>query len=90
MDRRALCARPGCQGLTAAWLTYDYASQRVWLDDTASEEAGDQWALCAGHAARLRAPQGWTQVDRRVGIPARRERVRPEPPHYEPPTELVS
>jgi Protein of unknown function (DUF3499) len=90
MDRRHLCARPGCQGATAAWLTYDYASRRVWLDDAASEGSGDQWALCAGHAARLRAPQGWTQVDRRVTTPPRRDRPRAEPPRFEPPTELVS
>jgi hypothetical protein len=79
MDRRPLCARPGCQGETVAWLTYDYAGQRVWLDD-APYDAGDQWGLCSGHAARLRAPQGWTQVDRRVGRPGR----------YEPPATLVS
>jgi hypothetical protein len=69
MDVRPLCARPGCQGSTAAWLTYDYAGQRVWLDDAPSEAGGDQWALCSGHAGRLRAPQGWTQVDRRVAKP---------------------
>ncbi|HVA75554.1 MAG TPA: DUF3499 family protein [Acidimicrobiales bacterium] len=80
MDRRPLCARPGCQGTTAAWLTYDYSAQRVWLDDVPVEDGGDQWALCAGHAGRLRAPQGWTQVDRRVTRPSR----------YEPPTSLVS
>ena len=79
MDRRPLCARPGCQGATVAWLTYDYAGQRVWLDDAPSEE-GDQWGLCRGHAGRLTAPQGWTQIDRRV--------VRPDT--YEPPATLVS
>ena len=80
MDRaRILCARPGCQGVTVAWLTYDYAGQRVWLDDAPSD-AGDQWSLCARHADRLQAPQGWTQVDRRVGRPGR----------YEPPATLVS
>ena len=80
MDRRPLCARPGCQGPTAAWLTYDYADRRVWLDDAPDDEAGDQWALCSGHAGRLRVPQGWTQVDRRVA----------KPPRYEPPATLVS
>lgn len=65
MDSRSLCARPGCQGRTVAWLTYDYASQLVWLDDAPSEPGGDRWALCSGHARRLRAPEGWTQVDRR-------------------------
>ena len=79
MDRRPGCARPGCQGQTAAWLTYDYAGQRVWLDDLPSD-GGDQWGLCAAHAGRLRAPQGWTQVDRRVSRPSR----------YEPPATLVS
>ncbi len=79
MARQALCARPGCQGEIVAWLTYDYAGQRVWLDDNPSV-AGDQWGLCTGHAGRLTAPQGWTQVDRRVG---RR-------PRYEPPATLVS
>ena len=47
---------------------------------TAPLPAGDQWALCAGHAARLRAPQGWTQVDRRVA----------HRPDFEPPASLVS
>lgn len=77
--RRSLCARPGCQGAIVAWLTYDYAGQRVWLDDSPSE-AGDQWGMCADHSARLRAPQGWVMVDRRVVRPGR----------YEPPATLVS
>jgi hypothetical protein len=80
MDRRPSCVRPGCQGSTSAWLTYDYAEQRVWLDDSPSPDGGHQWPLCAGHAGRLRAPQGWTQHDRRAT--ARR--------HYEPPESLVS
>ena len=79
MNRRSTCARPGCQGTTVAWLTYDYAGSRAWLDDTPSEE-GDQWGLCQSHAGRLTAPQGWTQIDRRV--------IRPG--QYEPPATLVS
>ncbi|MHB1535090.1 MAG: DUF3499 family protein [Acidimicrobiales bacterium] len=63
----AVCARPGCQGPTAAWLTYDYAARRVWLDDAPGAAGGDHWALCAAHAGRLRVPRGWAQVDRRVG-----------------------
>lgn len=79
MSRRSLCARPGCQGAPSAWLTYDYAGQRVWLDDSPLD-AGDEWGLCDGHAGRLRAPQGWALLDRRVIRPGR----------YEPPTSLVS
>lgn len=49
-----------------AWLSYDYAAQNVWLDD--SEQAdGDAWGLCPAHALRLKVPQGWTTVDRRQG-----------------------
>lgn len=49
----------------AAWLTYDYTSQRVWLDDEPAVRSGNQWALCAEHAGRLRPPRGWERVDRR-------------------------
>lgn len=80
MDRSHVCARPGCQGAGAAWLTYDYAGGRVWLDDQPAVGSGDQWALCAAHAGRLRAPQGWSQVDRRV-----RQRT-----PFEPAASLVS
>ncbi len=59
------CARPGCHGTVAAWLTYDYASRQVWLDDHRAD-AGDRWPLCSGHAGRLKAPQGWQQLDRRT------------------------
>jgi hypothetical protein len=59
------CARPGCAAPVAAWLTYDYGARRLWLDD--GYAAGNCWPLCSGHAARLRAPKGWTQLDRRAG-----------------------
>ncbi len=61
-----LCARPGCQGLVAAWLTYDYAARSVWVDDQPAKESGDRWALCGIHASRLRVPQGWAHLDRRL------------------------
>lgn len=67
MSRATVCARPGCQGEATAWLTYDYAGPRVWLDDRPGLEVGDQWGLCQAHAGRFRAPRGWTQIDRRVG-----------------------
>jgi Protein of unknown function (DUF3499) len=69
MPGSLLCARPGCQGIVAAWFTYDYTAQRVWLDDAPSVTAGNQWALCEEHARRLRPPKGWEQVDRRGGAP---------------------
>jgi hypothetical protein len=66
MDRSLVCARPGCQGAAAAWLTYAYGTSQVWLDDH-SDDSGDRWALCAPHAERLKVPKGWSQVDRRTG-----------------------
>ncbi len=63
--RATHCARPGCAGAASAWLTYDYAARRVWLDDGPGLVSGDQWGLCTPHAGRLRAPRGWTEVDRR-------------------------
>ena len=60
------CARPACNGPIAAWLTYDYAGQQVWLDDADSTGGGNRWALCARHAERLAAPRGWTVLDRRT------------------------
>ncbi len=61
------CARPGCQGKVAAWLTYDYGAQQLWIDDVPGA-SGDHWGLCQGHAARLRAPLGWSALDRRAGV----------------------
>ena len=63
------CAKPGCDGEPAAWLTYDYSRRRLWLDGI-PHIGGDQWALCSRHAERMKAPVGWAKVDRigqRVG-----------------------
>lgn len=76
MAAQPVCARPGCGGAAAAWLSYDYAHQRVWLDDPGVNPAGHHSALCASHAGRLRPPRGWTCQDRR-SPPAARP---PEPP----------
>lgn len=65
MSRPLTCARPGCGRPAAAWLTYEYATRRVWLDDEPGGP-GDRWGMCAEHAGRLTVPQGWTAVDRRV------------------------
>lgn len=67
MSRGTTCARPGCRGEAASWLTYDYAGQRVWLDGEPDLTGGDQWGLCDDHASRLRSPRGWSLIDRRLG-----------------------
>jgi hypothetical protein len=68
MNGTRLCARPGCSGTAAAWLTYDYAGQQVWLDETEGSDDGNRWALCDAHAEKLRAPKGWAFHDRRQGL----------------------
>jgi Protein of unknown function (DUF3499) len=88
MTTAGLCARPACGSPVAAWLTYDYAGRQVWLDDAGtnaggSDGGGSRWALCAGHAERMRVPRGWVFQDRRTGpgrpaIPGGRGGV-PEP-----------
>jgi hypothetical protein len=61
------CARPGCGGGVAAWLTYDYRERTAWLDDAETSSEGDRWALCSGHTEGFRVPRGWTCRDRRRG-----------------------
>lgn len=60
------CARPACGEDVAAWLTYDYGQQRVWLDDPQAAAGGNRWPICSAHANRLRVPLGWVCIDRRT------------------------
>jgi hypothetical protein len=73
------CARPGCGGVLAAWLTYDYGGRTVWLDSPDAEPDGTSLALCPAHADGLRVPRGWTCRDRRVVPPAGGDPVGPAP-----------
>ena len=88
------CARPGCSGAVAALLSYDYAGQRIWLDDPGAESGGHHSALCAAHASRLRAPKGWSCQDRRTHRPPAAflvpsPAVAPEPGPTPPPAEVA-
>jgi len=58
------CARPGCGAPASAYLTYDYDSRMVWLDD-APGPGPLAWGMCPAHADGLRVPRGWTREDRR-------------------------
>ena len=72
MDGRH-CARPGCDTVAAAKLTYDYARRTVWLDPFEGELEVGAWGMCAAHADGLRVPVGWARDDRRTPIiPIRR------------------
>jgi hypothetical protein len=63
------CARPGCNEMAAATLTYDYAARTAWLDHAAPEGHPMSHDLCAAHADGLRVPQGWSLQDRRGALP---------------------
>jgi Protein of unknown function (DUF3499) len=75
------CARPGCGGGVAAWLTYAYDVRTVWLDDPDSDGDGSRLALCQAHADRLGVPRGWSRRDRRRTtrpVPAMARRFAPD------------
>jgi hypothetical protein len=67
--RRRRCARPGCTEFAIATLTYDYSGSAAWLDDLAPEAHPMTHDLCARHADRLSAPNGWVLHDRRQASP---------------------
>ncbi|HWL45713.1 MAG TPA: DUF3499 family protein [Ilumatobacter sp.] len=60
------CSRTGCSEAAAVTLTYQYGSAQVWLDALAAERDPHAYDLCARHAERLKAPQGWQVRDRRI------------------------
>jgi hypothetical protein len=66
---RRRCARPGCTDHAIATLTYDYGGSAAWLDDLAAEDHPMTHDLCARHADRLSAPNGWVLHDRRQVAP---------------------
>ncbi len=63
--RPRLCARPGCDEVAAATMTYDYASRSTWIDQLDVDASPAGYDLCEAHAERLGVPSGWTRTDRR-------------------------
>lgn len=45
-------------------LSYQYAHAQVWLDELSAERDPHGYDMCARHAVRLTAPQGWQVLDR--------------------------
>jgi Protein of unknown function (DUF3499) len=72
MDAPRHCARPGCDGPVAAWLSYEYAGRTAWLDPPSDEIDGNVWGLCLAHANKFVVPLGWACVDRRLDAPTAR------------------
>jgi hypothetical protein len=60
------CSRTGCSEPAAVTLTYEYGRAQVFLDALAADRDPHAYDLCARHAERLKAPQGWQVRDRRT------------------------
>jgi hypothetical protein len=94
------CSRAGCQKPAVSTLTYVYADSTCVLGPLATYAEPHCYDLCADHADRLTAPNGW-EVIRLAPDPAAagpssddlealanavREAARPLPPRTEPRT----
>ena len=56
------CSRTACSRAAVATLTYVYAEQTAVLGPLATFAEPHTYDLCAFHAERLTAPQGWELV----------------------------
>jgi hypothetical protein len=61
MSSRA-CSRVACSKDAVATLTYVYADSMAVLGPLSGEHEPHSYDLCAVHAERLSAPQGWQIV----------------------------
>ncbi len=66
MDGRP-CSKVACSNEAVATLTYVYADSMVVVGPLARTADPHSYDLCAKHAERLSAPQGW-QVVRHVSL----------------------
>lgn len=66
------CRRNTCHRPAVASLTFRYDAAEVRLDDLVEEPHPQRWDVCAGHAATLTVPLGWTFLDGRA-VPTRED-----------------
>lgn len=62
MNASRKCTKTACGQPAVATLTYAYADRAVVLGPLATYAEPHSYDLCAGHAVRLTAPQGWEVV----------------------------
>lgn len=60
------CSKVACSREAVATLTYDYADSMVVLGPLSLAHEPHTYDLCALHADRLSAPQGWQVVRHQV------------------------
>ena len=63
------CSKVTCNGEAVSTLTYNYADSMAVLGPLSQSAEPHSYDLCAKHAERLSAPQGW-QVIRHVVLGA--------------------
>ena len=56
------CTRSGCKGRAVATLTYVYADSTAVLGPLALQATPGCYDLCATHASKMTAPQGWEVI----------------------------
>ena len=66
----SFCSKPGCAGVGAAVLGYDYSQRLATLEDPEVHELSPHlYVLCGECAERLTPPRGWTVEDNRTKPP---------------------
>ena len=68
VERRRVCARPGCSAPTVATLRFQSTRREAWLVEVDYEAARTEGDLCAKHAGALVLPRGWRLHDERAPI----------------------
>ncbi len=69
MGQSRQCAKPTCDNLAAATLSYHYETATVWVEHLHAEGHPMTHDLCLRHADGMVVPQGWTLEDARFGAP---------------------
>ena len=62
MATKRLCSRVTCQKPAVATLTYVYADSMAVLGPLSLKAEPHSYDLCADHADRLSAPNGWSMM----------------------------
>ncbi|MEE9413876.1 MAG: DUF3499 family protein [Acidimicrobiales bacterium] len=63
------CAKPVCDNLAAATLSYQYDNASVWIEHLHVEDHPMLHDLCMIHADAMTVPRGWSLADLRVAHP---------------------
>ncbi len=62
------CARPGCNDVAQATLTFRYDLQQAWVLPLTEEASPATYDLCGPCADKTRPPRGWGLVDERPDL----------------------